>query len=122
MPCPPPRRPPPIATFPGVQWEGLLHYNIARSVEALTRYTAAFDETKDWSVAYRISILKLLDDFTAVVKFRHESQVMHNPPFPTPPPPPPTPAPTHPPPAPHVPLHTVTPCHVLFPLEAAGRK
>jgi hypothetical protein len=57
------------------QWEGLLHFNIGRSVETLTRYTSAFEETKNWSIAYRVSILKLMDDFSAVMRFRHEGQV-----------------------------------------------
>lgn len=59
------------------EWEGLLHFNIGRSVETLTRYTSAFEETKNWSIAYRVSILKLMDDFSAVMRFRHEGQMAH---------------------------------------------
>lgn len=57
------------------QWEGLRQLNISRAIEDVTRYAHSFDDTRSWALAYKASMVRLLDDVAAVMRFRNDQQV-----------------------------------------------
>merc|ERR1719223_1262321 len=59
-----------------VEWESMAHHRVSRSVDRVTRYTAAgSEEGTRWAFAYQTAMQELMDNVTQMHQLHHQHQL-----------------------------------------------